>query len=154
MIGVRESIFFFTGQAFRLITINLLFLNAVQNTTHDISTLPTNIVHRGGMVTRAKRQTPLARSASVCVAFFHLPPPAFPNSYFPGPRACIGRKFATTEAVCFLTLLLRDFSIHPTMRPGETKEAWQNRVLNAKLTLTLGVEDVPLKFIRRVKKPV
>ena len=26
-----------------------------------------------------------------------------------GPRACIGRKFATVESVCFLTLLLREF---------------------------------------------
>jgi len=59
-----------------------------------------------------------------------------------GPRACIGRKFATTEAVCFLTLLLRDFIIRPFMRPRETKEAWQNRVLDARLGFTLDVVDV------------
>jgi len=68
-----------------------------------------------------------------------------------GPRACIGRKFATTEAVCFLTLLLRDFTIRPFMRPRETKEGWQNRVFDVKLGLTLGMADVPVKFVRRTR---
>ncbi|KIM47101.1 hypothetical protein M413DRAFT_64094 [Hebeloma cylindrosporum] len=71
-----------------------------------------------------------------------------------GPRACIGRKFATTEAVCFLTLLLRDFTIHPVMRPGETKQGWRNRVLDARFALTLGVADVPVKFVRRDKRTI
>jgi cytochrome P450 len=128
----------------------------MQNTTRDTSTLLTNIVRRGGTVTRATRRMPSARSASVCVPFSHPPPLQFPNShcFFPGPRACIGRKFATTEAVCFLTLLLRDFIIIPVMRSGETKEAWQNRVLDARFALTLGVADVPVKFVRRDKKTV
>jgi cytochrome P450 len=68
-----------------------------------------------------------------------------------GSRECIGRRFATTEAVCFLTLLLRDFIIRPTMHPRETREAWQNRVLDAKLGLALGVADVPVKFVRRMR---
>ena len=69
-----------------------------------------------------------------------------------GPRACIGRKFATTEAVCFLTLLLRDFKVEPLLRVGETKEQWRDRALEAKMALTLGVVDVPVRFIRRTKK--
>ncbi|EED85101.1 predicted protein [Postia placenta Mad-698-R] len=53
-----------------------------------------------------------------------------------GPRACIGRKFALTEAVCLLH--------------GETKEMWRQRVMQIKfLGLTLGVPDVPLTMTRR-----
>ncbi|CAA7270196.1 unnamed protein product [Cyclocybe aegerita] len=48
-----------------------------------------------------------------------------------GPRACIGRKFATTEAVAFLSVLLRDYRVEPIYQPGETKEQWQDRVLSA-----------------------
>ncbi|TFK38021.1 cytochrome P450 [Crucibulum laeve] len=66
-----------------------------------------------------------------------------------GPRACIGRKFATTEAVCFLTLLLRDWGVKSVLRDGETKEQWRNRVLDANIVLTLGVTDVPATFTRR-----
>ncbi|KAG6841505.1 hypothetical protein C0991_010363 [Blastosporella zonata] len=69
-----------------------------------------------------------------------------------GPRACIGRKFATTEAVAFLTMLLRDWKVEPLLRDGETKEAWRERVLDAHLVLTLGVADVPLRFTRRARK--
>ncbi|KAF8155579.1 cytochrome P450 [Crassisporium funariophilum] len=69
-----------------------------------------------------------------------------------GPRACIGRKFATTESVCFLTMLLRDYKIEPVLNAGETKEEWRERVLSATIVLTLGVRDVPVKFIRRTRK--
>ena len=72
--------------------------------------------------------------------------------FYIGPRACIGRKFATIESVCFLTLLLRDFKVEPLLRVGETKEQWRDRVLEAKIALTLGVVDVPVRLIRRVRK--
>ncbi len=68
---------------------------------------------------------------------------------FVGPRQCIGRKFATTEAVGFLTMLLRDYRLEPVLGKGESKEQWRKRVLSAKLELTLGVEDVPVTFVRR-----
>ncbi|KJA21394.1 hypothetical protein HYPSUDRAFT_67739 [Hypholoma sublateritium FD-334 SS-4] len=68
-----------------------------------------------------------------------------------GPRQCIGRKFATTEAVGFLTMLLRDYKLEPVLQKDETKEIWRKRVLSAKLELTLGVEDVPVTFVRRRK---
>lgn len=71
------------------------------------------------------------------------------SAFSVGPRACIGRKFATTEAVCFLTLLLRDWRIEPILNEGETKEAWMKRVLDAKIVITLGVADVPVRFVRR-----
>ncbi|KAG6812865.1 hypothetical protein H0H92_015793 [Tricholoma furcatifolium] len=69
-----------------------------------------------------------------------------------GPRACIGRKFATTEAVAFLTMLLRDWKVEPVLKDGETKDAWQKRVLDAHMVLTLGVADVPVRFTRRARK--
>jgi len=69
-----------------------------------------------------------------------------------GPRACIGRKFATVESVCFLTLLLRDFKVEPLLRTGETKEQWQDRALEGKVGLTLGVVNVPVRFVRRTRE--
>ncbi|KIK06373.1 hypothetical protein K443DRAFT_674356 [Laccaria amethystina LaAM-08-1] len=75
------------------------------------------------------------------------------SAFSVGPRACIGRKFATTEAVCFLTLLLRDWRIEPILSEGETKEAWMGRVLDAKIVITLGVADVPVRLVRRGAGP-
>ena len=69
--------------------------------------------------------------------------------FFVGPRACIGRKFATVESVCFLTLLLRDFKVEPLLRAGETKRQWRDRALDGKVALTLGIVDVPVRFVRR-----
>ncbi|KAF8637894.1 hypothetical protein AX17_002517 [Amanita inopinata Kibby_2008] len=66
-----------------------------------------------------------------------------------GARACLGRKFALTESVCFLAMLLRDWKVEPLLRPGETKDAWRNRVLDAKVLLMLGVSDVPIRLTRR-----
>ncbi|KAF8626099.1 hypothetical protein AX15_005083 [Amanita polypyramis BW_CC] len=66
-----------------------------------------------------------------------------------GSRACIGRKFATVEAVAFLTMLLRDWHVEPLLRPGETKQEWTQRVLDGKIVLTLGVNDVCVKFTKR-----
>jgi cytochrome P450 len=71
------------------------------------------------------------------------------QTFTAGPRTCIGRKFATTEAVCFLTLLMRDWRVEAILREGETKAEWQERVLQATLGLSLAVRDVPLRFTRR-----
>ncbi|TFK73443.1 cytochrome P450 [Pluteus cervinus] len=71
------------------------------------------------------------------------------SSFGVGPRACLGRKFATLESVCWLTSLLRDWKVTPTLRAGETKKAWQDRVIDANMVLTLGVKDAPLTFTRR-----
>jgi hypothetical protein len=48
-------------------------------------------------------------------------------------------------------MLLRDWEIKPILRQGETKQEWRDRVLDAKMSLTLGVKDVPVKFIKRAK---
>ncbi|KAJ7185586.1 cytochrome P450 [Mycena filopes] len=66
-----------------------------------------------------------------------------------GPRACIGRRFATIEGTCFLALLLRDWKISPILRDGESQQAWAKRVMSAQIVLTLGVDDAPLRFERR-----
>jgi hypothetical protein len=70
---------------------------------------------------------------------------AFPK----GPRACIGRKFATVEATCFFALLLRDWKVLPILRDGETKEDWATRTMDARIVLTLGVGDIAVRFVRR-----
>ncbi|KAJ6470065.1 cytochrome P450 [Mycena vitilis] len=69
-----------------------------------------------------------------------------------GPRTCIGRRFATVEATCFLTLLLRDWQVLPILRDGETREAWGARMMDAHIVLTLGVKDLPLRFVKRKTK--
>ncbi|KAJ7753139.1 cytochrome P450 [Mycena olivaceomarginata] len=66
-----------------------------------------------------------------------------------GPRTCIGRRFALTEAVVFLTSLLRDWRLQIVLDPGETKEQWCGRVLKATTGLTLGVGKVPVRLTRR-----
>ncbi|TDL27391.1 cytochrome P450 [Rickenella mellea] len=66
-----------------------------------------------------------------------------------GPRICLGRKFATVEAVAFLTYLLRDWTIDVPLADGETRREWRARVLDPKVGVVLGFGDVPLKFRRR-----
>lgn len=67
-----------------------------------------------------------------------------------GPRNCVGRRFATTEAVAFLTMWLRDWKVEPLLDDGETVAEWCKRVLDARLFLTLGVENAPIQMRRRV----
>lgn len=67
-----------------------------------------------------------------------------------GSRACLGRKFALTEAICLITLILRDWKIEPVLEEGETFTSWRARVLQSRVVgLTFGVKSVPLKFTRR-----
>jgi len=66
-----------------------------------------------------------------------------------GARTCIGRRFATTEAVAFLTMWLRDWTIEPLLLPGETEAQWRARVLQAEVVLTLKIKDVPVRLRRR-----
>ncbi|CCM05801.1 uncharacterized protein FIBRA_08035 [Fibroporia radiculosa] len=71
------------------------------------------------------------------------------TSFSFGPRNCIGRRFATTEAVAFITMWLRDWKIEPLLNGNETQEQWRRRVIDAKISFTLGIQDAPLQLKRR-----
>jgi hypothetical protein len=72
-----------------------------------------------------------------------------------GPRACIGRKFALTEAVCFLANLLRDYEVSPFLKDNgrgkmETLEEWKGRVLDkTSFELSLFIQNAALILKRR-----
>jgi len=71
------------------------------------------------------------------------------SAFSNGQRACIGRKFATVEAVSFLSVLLRDWKVEPMLSDGETIQSWMDRVFKGHAGLTLGISDVPVKLFRR-----
>ncbi|KAJ7753634.1 cytochrome P450 [Mycena maculata] len=82
--------------------------------------------------------------------WYGLPPDSeLFTAFSVGQRACIGRRFATVEAVCFLALFLREWKVLPVLRDGESKEAWRARVLDAQIVLTLTLRDIPLRFEKR-----
>ncbi|KAL7277610.1 hypothetical protein ACG7TL_008537 [Trametes sanguinea] len=66
-----------------------------------------------------------------------------------GSRACIGRRFALTEGMCFLAKLLRSWRVEMLAKEGETKEEWRRRVVQGKVTMNLGVGPVPIRLSRR-----
>ena len=71
-----------------------------------------------------------------------------------GTRSCIGRKYSSTEAVCFLAHLLRDWRVEPlfSVRPNgevESADQWRERVFQADIMLTLGIKDHGVRFVRR-----
>ncbi|KAJ8515192.1 hypothetical protein ONZ45_g7333 [Pleurotus djamor] len=68
-----------------------------------------------------------------------------------GSRACIGRRFAITEAVSFLSAVLKDWRIEPAMNSArETKAEWKERVLKGvQVNMTLGVGPVAIRLVRR-----
>jgi len=68
----------------------------------------------------------------------------------PTLTSILGKKFAQTEATCFLTNLLRDYQIRPLLNAGETREGWKKRILgNINIVLTLSITDVPVVLTRR-----
>ncbi|KAJ7472656.1 cytochrome P450, partial [Mycena latifolia] len=66
-----------------------------------------------------------------------------------GPRACIGRRFALTEGVAFLSNLLRDWRLYIILEPGETRGEWRTRVMKGVTAMTLGVGKVTVRLTRR-----
>nr|BAL05101.1 cytochrome P450 [Phanerodontia chrysosporium] len=66
-----------------------------------------------------------------------------------GARACIGRKFAVAEGICFLAKLLRRWRVEPLAKEGETKEQWKQRVVRGVVVLNLGIGEVPVRLVRR-----
>ncbi|KAF8183648.1 cytochrome P450 [Pholiota molesta] len=69
-----------------------------------------------------------------------------------GARACLGRKFAETEGIAILTMLVSHYKIVVKDEPefaGETFEQRKARVLACRAGLTITPLRVPLTFIRR-----
>lgn len=67
-----------------------------------------------------------------------------------GPRACLARKFALTEVVLVLTMLLRDWKVSVRLERGESMEQWRLRVMNFSLIgLGFGIQPAPLVLTRR-----
>ncbi|CCL98881.1 uncharacterized protein FIBRA_00888 [Fibroporia radiculosa] len=67
-----------------------------------------------------------------------------------GPRACLGRKFAMMEAICLLTMLVRDWNLSPLLEAGDTKDKWRERVLQGSLVgLGFGIRSAPIRLTRR-----
>jgi len=69
-----------------------------------------------------------------------------------GPRACLGRRFAETESILGLSMLVRRYKIEVKEDPkfaAESFEQRKERVLAAKPGLTLSPVNMPLVFKRR-----
>ncbi|KAF8801152.1 cytochrome P450 [Phlegmacium glaucopus] len=69
-----------------------------------------------------------------------------------GAHACIGRKFAETEAIAVLSTLVSQFKINIKEEPqfaAETFEQRKTRILAERLGLALAPARVPLTFTRR-----
>jgi len=77
------------------------------------------------------------------------------NAFIPfgdGARACIGRRFAETELIAMLTILISRFKVEVLDEPqfaGETFEQRKTRVLATIFGLTVTPVRVPLVFKRR-----
>lgn len=54
-----------------------------------------------------------------------------------GPRVCLGKKFSTVEATCFLSNILRDWKFDIKLENGESMREWQERVMKPDISVTL-----------------
>lgn len=61
----------------------------------------------------------------------------------------IGRRFALTEAVGFISHLLLKWRIEPIFKDGETPAQWRKRVMVADMAMTLGVSNIPVRLVAR-----
>ncbi|KAF7339420.1 Leukotriene-B4 omega-hydroxylase 3 [Mycena sanguinolenta] len=68
-----------------------------------------------------------------------------------GPRACIGKKFAHLEALCFLFLFLRDWRVSVPLRDRETRREYEERVMGkaGMVGSGFGVDPLSLKVTKR-----
>lgn len=46
-------------------------------------------------------------------------------------------------------MLLRDFKVEIVLNPGETREQWRERILQATIVMTLSVGSVPIRLVKR-----
>ena len=64
-----------------------------------------------------------------------------------GPRVCLGKKFSTVEAVCFLSNIIREWHFDVKLENGETRAQWVERVLQPSIAVTLknGTQLTPIR---------
>jgi hypothetical protein len=65
------------------------------------------------------------------------------------PHQGPGKKFALSEAICFLALLLQEWKLEIILREGETRSQWRDRVMKGHQGMIFGVENVPVRLLRR-----
>lgn len=56
-----------------------------------------------------------------------------------GPHVCLGKKFSTVEATCFLSNILRDWKFDVKLEKGESVREWQERVMRPEVGITLRI---------------
>ena len=64
-----------------------------------------------------------------------------------GPRLCLGRKFSTVEAVCFLSNLLRDWKFDVKLEKAETLSQWQERIMKVEFGVTIKIGQSPHVYV-------
>jgi len=71
-----------------------------------------------------------------------------------GPRVCVGKKFALTEGVAFLSMLVKDYKLEPVLEAGEDLAGWRARCLDGNVTMTVGFGpgNFPLTLVKRAAK--
>jgi len=67
-----------------------------------------------------------------------------------GPRVCVGKKFATTESLATLSMLMKDFKIEPILEAGESLREWRQK--NMEGNVVPGVGFGPGKYAVRLVK--
>ncbi|KAG9026657.1 hypothetical protein FRB95_008627 [Tulasnella sp. JGI-2019a] len=76
------------------------------------------------------------------------------TSFWLGPRACMGKRFAEVEAMTVITLIVRRYKLTVDTKrfpdiPGETKLERRERVLKVKLPFMITPCGIPLVLTRR-----
>ncbi|KAK7052194.1 leukotriene-B4 omega-hydroxylase 3 [Favolaschia claudopus] len=68
-----------------------------------------------------------------------------------GPRACVGKKFSHVEAMCFLSLFLRDWKLDIPLAAGETRVEYETRTMGraGQVGMAFGCGPVALSLSRR-----
>ncbi|KZO93607.1 cytochrome P450 [Calocera viscosa TUFC12733] len=69
-----------------------------------------------------------------------------------GPRVCVGKKFALTESLATLSMLLKDYKMEPILDAGETLADWRRRSLeeNIEVSVGFGPGKFPVRLVKRI----
>ncbi|KZT56703.1 cytochrome P450, partial [Calocera cornea HHB12733] len=69
-----------------------------------------------------------------------------------GVHMCLGRRFAMYEMVCFITMLVKTWTVRPELTTGESLIQWRKKVVDdsVRMRIVLGPGDIPIRLERRV----